>query len=121
MLLSQIVHLNFLSEQVLPPAAGALQNDNDNEPPLEIEAHTSVADNMSKVSEQSRPVLGAATVPVASPHIGQPATPPIRSFKNMNGSMFEERYDSDGLLGPFFDQVMYEGFLLVILDSSKPE
>ena len=29
----------------------------------------------------------------------------------MNDSIFEEEYDSHGTLGPFFDQVMYEGFL----------
>ena len=89
-----------------------MENEGNNVPPPVIEANHCTNDLVSEVSVPS--LNNPITVPVqnAASNIGLPATPPLRSFKNMDESMFEIGYDSDGKRGPFFDQVMTEGALV---------
>ena len=86
---------------MLSHSTGRSENSADNEPPPEIQAHESSNDVMSEVTEQLRADLIATTVPEAPAGIGQPITPLIRSFKNMNISMVEDGCNSNGTIGPF--------------------
>ena len=90
-----------------------LENEDDAVPLPEIETHVSINGISSEVTMQSQDVPVAATVPEDPSNIGQPATPPLRSYKHMNEAMFNKGYDSDGEMGPFFDQVPTEGALII--------
>ena len=101
-----------MDARVIAPSTGGVENEDNDVPLPEIETHVSVNDISSEVTMQSQAVPIAATVPEDSSNIGQPATPPLRSYKHMDEAMFDEGYDSDGEMGPFFDQVMAEGALV---------
>ena len=101
-----------MSDRVIAPSTGGVEIEDNNLPPPAIEAHVCANEEVSEVSVPTRAVPIATTVSEDATHIGLPATPPLRSFKNMNEDMFEEGYDSDGEIGPFFYQVMIEGALV---------
>ena len=101
-----------MSDRVIAPSTGGVEIEDNNLPPPVIEAHLCANEEMSEVSVPSRAVPIATAVPEDATNIVLPATPPLRSFRNMNEDMFEEGYDSDGEIGPFFDQVMIEDALV---------
>ena len=88
---------------VIAPSTGGVENEDNDVPLPEIETHVSINDISSELTMQSQAVPIAATVPDDSSNIGQPATPPLRSYKHMDEAIFKEGYDSDGEMGPFFE------------------
>ena len=75
----------------------------------------SVMDN-----EENPPVLGGSSMPPLSTKkkddnlpfalnaVGIPTSKPSRKIKNMDVTSYEEGYDSDGEMGPFYDAVAGE-------------
>jgi len=92
-----------MSDRVISPSTGGLRNNDENAPLPIIQHNRPSDDTISEVTDQSQGVHVTQSSLVESPGIGQPATPPIRSFKNMEESSFEAGYDSDDEIGPFFD------------------
>ena len=89
-----------MSDWVIAPSTGGVEIEDNNLPPPVIEAHLCDNEEMSEVSVPSRAVSIATTVPEDATNIELSATPPLRSFKDMNEDMFEEGYDIDGEIGP---------------------
>ena len=98
-----------------------MENEGNDVPPPVIEANHCTNDLVSEVSVPSLANPIAVSVQNAASNIGLPATPLLRSFKNMDESMFEKGYDSDGERGPFFDQVLSEGELVCPEESFAGE
>ena len=67
---------------------------------------------MIKVTEQPPAVTAPQSPPTAPPSTRQPVTSLMQVVRNMDNSMFEVGYDSDGAMVPFFDKFENEGPLV---------
>ena len=77
-----------MSDRVIAPSTGGVENEDNDAPPPIIEAQLHTNDIVSEVSAPSQAIPIAATVPEDASNIGLPATPPLRSFKIMNEEIF---------------------------------
>ena len=72
---------------------------------------SSISPSAPSASVTNREAPVACEVPESNTNtaVGIPCAPTLRTFQNLDPNMYEERYDSDGLIGPHFDANIAEG------------